>query len=105
MEIEKIRKIWQDMGMSCRLSWKPEKAEEFLIRLGLPKDLLSPLIYTEQRYRELSDGKPRVDGEDLLIFVFKQFDLKPNQEKLKFAYSLNGEGSRRSAIERAYLDL
>jgi len=103
MEIETIKKIWFDMGLSCRNSWKPEKAKEFLSKFNL--ELPEDLIYTQNRYRELSDSSPRVDGEDLLIFVFNKLGLKPNEKKLKQSYAYNGEGSRRDAVEKAYFNM
>lgn len=103
MERAELKKVWDLHGLSCRDAIDTEYAKKFCEKVNITfKD---SLIYTKPRYREQSDGKPRVDCEDLLIYVCKQLKIEPNQNALKGANMFHGEGSRRQAIEEAYLSL
>ena len=93
--------VWDEMGLSCRNSFDPVYARKFCERLGLV--MPDTLVYTKERYREQSDGRPRVDGEDLLEFVCKSLHIMPDPKALGFSYKFFGEGSRRDAVEEAYL--
>lgn len=90
------------MDLSCRFSIKPKYAREFCkkLNLELPKDL----IYTKEKYRETSEGKPRVDCLDLLRFSCEKLDVKPNKKKVETSKKMFGEGSRRELLEEAYLN-
>lgn len=85
----------------ARVSVEPDFARKICKNFELDFD--ESLIYTKLRYREQSDGRPRVDGEDLLIYICKGIGLNPDKEKLEFSNKFSGEGSRRDAVEEAYL--
>lgn len=101
MNREQLRKIWEDMGLSCRESITPEYAEEFTRKCELPFD--KTLVYTKNRWREQSNGEPRVDCEDLLIYVCEKLHIEPDKKRLEYSKVYLGEGSRRQAVEEAYL--
>lgn len=85
----------------ARVSVDPDYARKLCKEFEVDFD--ESMIYTKDRYRELSDGHPRVDGEDLLIYICKGIGLNPNKEQLEYSNNFSGEGFRRDAVERAYL--
>jgi len=100
-QIEIIKKVWNEMELSCIYSISPEKAKEFLNKFKMELD--KKFIYTKNRYREMSNEEPRVDCKDLLIEVCKKFNIKPNKKSMEIANSMLGEGSYRTKFEKAYL--
>jgi hypothetical protein len=97
-----IKSIWNQMKLSCRNSITPEYAKEFCEKTETSFD--KKLIYTNQRYRELSTMQPRVDCEDLLVHVCKHHKIEPNQKRIDTSNKMCGEGSRRKLVEEAYLE-
>ena len=98
---EEIRKIWIGEGFSTRNSYNPDFIKKICPKFGIKFD--KRLIYTKDRYRELSDGLPRIDGTDFLLKICKFHGIKPDKKILETANSMHGEGSRRSLIQEAYI--
>ena len=101
MNREELKLLWNKKGLDCRMSITPAYAVEVCDDCSIPFD--KSLIYTKDRYREQSDGRPRVDCEDLLIFLCEKLNILPDKEHLEFSNKMFGEGSRRDIVEEAYL--
>jgi len=97
---KEIFTAWRSMGFSCRNSIDPSLARTFLEKIGL--ELPEKMIYTENRYRETSNGKPRIDCEDLLIFACSQNGIQADKRIMAASDKMFGEGSRRDLVEEAY---
>ena len=98
---KEIRAVWKKHKLSCRSSYEPTFIEKICPEFGIVFD--KKLVYTQDRYREMSDGLPRVDAEDFLLMICKEHKIEPNKERLTTANKMFGEGSRRSCVEEAYL--
>lgn len=101
MDKEEIKNLWIKHKLSTRNSYSVELIKKLCPEFKI--EFQDKWIYTELRYRELSDGTPRVDGEDFLIAICKKHKIKPNPKKMKTANMMLGEGSRRGLIQEAYL--
>lgn len=102
MEKEKLKKLWNKHGLSCRNSYSPSFIKK--ICKDFDMEFKEEWIYTRDRYREMSDGSPRIDAEDFMIAIAKHHNIIPKQERLETANKMFGEGSRRQCIEEAYLE-
>lgn len=89
------------MGQYSRMSIIPKLAKEIASAFGLKLD--DELIYTNKRYRETSNGKPRVAIYELAEWICKQLKLKPDENKIKESNIYCGEGRRVECIVDAYL--
>lgn len=103
MDRNKLKELWEFEGLSTRQSYSPAFCRAFCKKVGLI--MPDNLIYIKDKYREQSNGTPRVDGENLLIFICESLNIQPNKEQLVFSRKLNGEGSRREAVQEAYLEV
>jgi hypothetical protein len=74
-----------------------------MIKLDPEQQIPEHLIYTKKRYRELSLDEPRVDAEELLIWLCNNLGIEPDKKTLEIANKMFGEGSRRELVEEAYL--
>ena len=101
MDRKEIKKLWDKHELTTRYSYRVDFIKRICKDFGIEFD--KSLIYTRDRYREQSDGKPRIDGEDLLIQICKKHNIEPNTKWIDTASKMYGEGSRRGCIEKAYL--
>ena len=102
MTKKQIATIWYDNQLSCRNSYKPEYIEKMCKLFKVKWD--KKLIYTKLGYRELANEVPRVDAEEFLQLIVKTHDLEPDKDLMALSNRMFGEGSRRDALERAYLE-
>ena len=98
---EEIRKIWIGEGFSTRNSYNPDFIKKICPKFGIKFD--KRLIYTKDRYRELSDGNPRIDALDFLRAICKFHGIEPNKKDMETANCMSGEGSHRSVVQKAYI--
>ena len=101
MKQTEIKAVWKKHDLTTRYSYNVDFIKKICKDFDI--EFKDEWIYTRDRYRELSDGKPRIDGEDFLLAIAKKHNLKPNKERLETASKMMGEGFRRQCIEEAYL--
>ena len=99
MEKQKAKSILLDEG---RLVYKVEPAKEIVKAFGLKMD--EKLIRTGSfGYRENgTENVPRVNISDLSKWICEELGKKPDEETLKTANMMSGEGSYRDLFSKAY---
>lgn len=99
MEKEEAKKILMNEG---RMVYKVEGAKEIAKAFGLELD--ESLIYTGPfGYREWGkENIPRVSISILSEWICYKLGKKPDEETLKTANAMFGEGSHRDLISKAY---
>lgn len=102
MNKTELKKIWNEMKLSCLNSYSVQHIKVFYEKVGL--EFPEKLIYTKKRYREMAQDIPRVDAQDVLIDVCDKLEINPDEGRLNLANKMFGEGSRRQYIEEAYLE-
>lgn len=97
-----LKKIWEKHELDLRYSYNPDFIKK--ICEELKTEFKKEWIYTENKYREISNKEPRIDLKDVLLFICKENNIKPDVEFMDLYNKLHGEGSRRNALQDAYLN-
>jgi hypothetical protein len=103
MERTELKTLWKNNKLTTRFSYAPEHIFKICESFGVSESEVKKLIYTKPRWREQTDGSPRIDGEDLLLLIAKKHNILPDEKYIALSNRLFGEGSRREAIEWAYI--
>jgi len=97
---KEFSKLWKESELNTRGSYSPETIKELCPKFEIDFD--EKWIYTKNRYREMSDGRPRVDALEFLEAIVDKHNITGDKDKLNTASKMLGEGSRRRLIQEAY---
>ena len=93
VERKRIKELWHKHGMSCKLSYCTDRIKEICDDFQV--EFKPGWIHTDQ---------PRVGGETFLLAICKEHRIQPNEKVMDMSNRMSDEGSRKTLVERAFLE-